>query len=210
MCLSVCALSLLAGRSLFAQEKIELETTLTSSGGLVDNATPWTGKPNKVEPADMVIRVGSNYGVWGAAIFEFPLPPAEKTANRKLRSALLDVVSNPLGEVRKECLSPLDADLYSYDGDTADGAVTLADWDAGKLVGRWWKKGETKVTWGTHWSAMDVTAVVQAAMDGGKKFIGFRLKPEGIDQATQQVVCVRTFKFGQKFGGAPKLTLQFE
>jgi len=211
-CLKSVILAAIATLPLLATaETIELHTTPTSDGALLDTRKVWENEPNKITDLDMIANVGSFYGMLSVAILEFSLPPKENRPAGKIRSAKLVVSANHGEGADANTLSNVDVDIYGYDDQNANGVVEYADWSAGKKLGRWLTKDETVIGMGAPMPAFDVTAFVQAALDAKKPFIGFRLQADGVENGVEQIISVRTAEFGEANGlpNAPRLVLEY-
>lgn len=200
----------------FAQagEVITLVTTPVSDGALWDSHKPWEDAPNKIVDTEMTAQAGSFYGNLSVAILEFSLPPKDRLKSSTLASARLVVSINRAAEANESTVAPIDVDVYGYDGTSADGVVTEDDWSEGKKLQRWLTKGGTTIGFGTPMPAIDVTEFVQKALNEKKAFVGFRLRPEGVEQGEKNVdgIIVRTAEFGAANGFyyTPNLVLEFK
>lgn len=176
----------------------------TGDGELQDNSKPWDDTVDSVNESGLGATLGSAYGSQRRIIIEFAIPPKSALDGKEITSAMFSVCSNEKG------VSPVSVEAFVYFGEEADGVVDDADWDRGKSLGSWMVEGETVIPSGTRrWPGLDVTDIVQKAIESGGRFIGFRLVAADLVPETKKSVVIRTTEFGDNYPGyRPELKLK--
>lgn len=207
----VLSLSLfLLGASMQAAQaqRFDIHTIAPGDGYLVDRSDPWDDVPDEADALGKVAHAGSFFGNEYVTIVEFSLPPKTVYSPRSLHAAQLTLYTHQKG------LSPADIEIFVYGGDNADGIVDAKDWSAGESLGLFLTEGESEISVLNKCPALDVTSAVQAALDKGAHFIGFRLRAKDVFQTRNRVefegVIFRLAEFGmQHTQYRPTLTLDF-